>query len=160
MTKQAWEQVYRDAWARYYTDDHVKTVLRRGVASGLKSRRKLIDDLTLFAGAMRIEGVHPLQFGLVRRKVRRQRRHGMPIVNPLSFYLWRGIEVATIAVRWVRHVVHYRRMAAQIMNDPANKHYVDEALRSTPDESAQTADLIQVFAGKFPRRTGSHANFW
>jgi radical SAM superfamily enzyme YgiQ (UPF0313 family) len=159
MTKQAWEQVYRDAWARYYTDDHVRTVFRRGVASGLKSRRKLIDDLTLFSGAMRIEGVHPLQFGVFRRKVRLQRRHGMPIVNPFSFYLWRGIEIATVAVRWIKHVRHYRRMAAQIMNDPANKHYVDEALRSTPDESAQPAELVQVFAGKIPKTHGVAREF-
>ena len=27
-------QVYRDAWARYYTDEHVETIMRRAVASG------------------------------------------------------------------------------------------------------------------------------
>ena len=39
MSKEAWEQVYRDAWATYYTDDHVETVLRRAVASGLKAKK-------------------------------------------------------------------------------------------------------------------------
>ena len=29
------EAVYRDAWARYYTDEHVETVLRRAFASGV-----------------------------------------------------------------------------------------------------------------------------
>jgi hypothetical protein len=33
----------------------------------------------LFSGSSRIEKVHPLQFGIVRRKIRTQRRHGMKI---------------------------------------------------------------------------------
>ena len=98
----------------------METVLRRAFASGLKSRRKLIDDLTLFSGSMRIEGVHPLQFGLLRRKMRVQRRRGMPIVNPLVFYFLRGVEVAAVSQRWIRHVWRYRRMA-RIMKDPAQQ---------------------------------------
>jgi hypothetical protein len=164
MTKQAWMQAYRDAWTRYYTDDHVKTVMRRAVASGLKSRRKLIDDLTLFAGTIRIEGVHPLQFGLLRRKVRVQRRHGMPILNPFSFYFWRSIEIVGIAGRWLRHVSRYRRMAARIMKDPANRHYIDEALMSARHEGSRPADLVQaelikVFADKIPKTYGVTREF-
>ena len=92
MSKEAWERVYRDAWRRYYTDAHVETVLQ---ARGRERHqpRKIVDALTVFSGAARIEDVHPLQFGFVRRKVRTQRRHGMPIVNPLIFYPWRALEV-------------------------------------------------------------------
>jgi hypothetical protein len=138
--------------------------MRRAVASGLKSRRKLIDDLTLFSGSIRIEGVHPLQFGLLRRKVRVQRRHGMPILNPFPFYFWRSIEIAGIAGRWFRHVWRYRRMAARIMKDPANKHYVDEALRNTKPEDSRPAgpvqaDLVKVFAGKIPKTYGVTREF-
>ena len=39
MTKAQWEAVYRDAWARYYTDEHVETVLRRARVSGIISAR-------------------------------------------------------------------------------------------------------------------------
>src|ERR1700675_4926919 len=38
MSKEQWEQIYRDAWKRYYTDKHVETILRRGAASGLSLR--------------------------------------------------------------------------------------------------------------------------
>src|SRR5437763_13020713 len=38
MSKEEWTQVYHDTWKRYYTDEHVETVLRRGVASGLNPR--------------------------------------------------------------------------------------------------------------------------
>ena len=33
MSKEQWQQVYRDAWKRYYTIEHVETVLRRARAS-------------------------------------------------------------------------------------------------------------------------------
>ena len=44
---------------------------------------KIADVMTAFSSAARAEGVHPLQCGIVRRKLRKSRRHGMPIVNPL-----------------------------------------------------------------------------
>jgi hypothetical protein len=53
----------------------VATVLRRAVASGI-SPKKVVDLLIIFSGSVRIEGVHPLQFGFFRRKVRTQRRYG------------------------------------------------------------------------------------
>ena len=39
MAKQEWEAVYREAWTTYYTDDHVETILRRAVVSGLKPKK-------------------------------------------------------------------------------------------------------------------------
>ncbi len=52
--------------------------------------------------------MHPLQFGFVRRKIRTQRRYGMPIVNPLIFYPWRAYDFTRTAVRWVKLVRKYR----------------------------------------------------
>ena len=88
MSKETWTQVYADAWKRYYTDAHVETIMRRAIASGI-NRTKVLDSLTIFSGAARIEGVHPLQFGFFRRKLRKQRRSGMTVLNPLIFYPWR-----------------------------------------------------------------------
>ena len=50
MSADVWRQVYRDAWARYYTDEHVETVLRRAVASGIKPR-KIADVMGVFSAA-------------------------------------------------------------------------------------------------------------
>ena len=53
--------------------------------------------MTIFSGASRIEGVHPLQFGFVRRKVRTQRRHGhAACVNPIVFYPWRAFDFTVV----------------------------------------------------------------
>src|ERR1700759_3251054 len=85
MSRRKWTEVYKDAFARYYTDDHVEKIMRRAVAGQLQTR-KLVALLAIFSSCVRIEGVHPLQFGVVRRKSRTQRRYGMPLVHPLIFY--------------------------------------------------------------------------
>ena len=69
MSAEEWKKVYRDAWKHYYTDEHVETVLKRAAATGLRMN-KIADVMTAFSSAARIEGVHPLQCGIVRRKVR------------------------------------------------------------------------------------------
>src|SRR5262249_53597766 len=117
MSAEAWAGVYRDAWRRYYTDQHVETVLRRAVASGLNPK-KIVDALTIFSGSVRIEGVHPLQFGFVRRKSRTSRRHGLPIENPLLFYPRRTVEAAVVLLKWLKLVRRYRKIMAGVIADP------------------------------------------
>ena len=92
--------------------------MRRCIASGI-NRTKLLDSLTIFSGAARIEGVHPLQFGFFRRKLRKQRRYGMPIVNPLLFYPWRAFDFLKVTSQWLRLVWRYRRIMARVVADPA-----------------------------------------
>jgi hypothetical protein len=153
MAKEAWMQVYADAWRRYYTDAHVETIMRRAVACGI-NRTKVLDSLTVFSGSVRIEGVHPLQWGFLRRKVRTQRRYGMPIVNPLLFYPWRVADFLKVAVRWLELIRRYRRMMARVKADPAAASYFDEALRphTAPGE---TDHFVEVFADKIPHTHGA-----
>ena len=51
MSKETWMKVYADAWTRYYTDEHVETIMRRAVVSGI-NRTKVLDSLTMFSGAV------------------------------------------------------------------------------------------------------------
>jgi radical SAM superfamily enzyme YgiQ (UPF0313 family) len=153
MSKEAWTRTYADAWQRYYTDAHVETIMRRAVASGLNPA-KILDAMTIFSGASRIEGVHPLQFGLVRRKVRTQRRRGMPIVNPLLFYPWRAADFLKVAVQWLRLVRRYRSITARVVADPAASSYVDEAL-SLHTGVGETDHFVEVFADKIPHTHGA-----
>jgi hypothetical protein len=154
MSADAWRQVYRDAWARYYTDAHVETVLKRAVASGLKPR-KMADVMTAFSAAARIEGVHPLQCGIIRRKVRTSRRHGMPIVNPLVFYPLRAIEFVSVVAQWLSVGLRYHRIKKRVVADPASKTYVDEATRVSPVEGAENDDFVAFFADKIPDTYGA-----
>jgi radical SAM superfamily enzyme YgiQ (UPF0313 family) len=153
MSKETWEKVYADAWARYYTDEHVETIMRRAVASGI-NRTKVLDSLTMFSSASRIEGVHPLQFGFFRRKIRTQRRHGMPIANPLVFYPWRVVDFIKTCSQWARVILRYRRMMAKVMKDPASRMHFDDAL-SLHTGVGETDHFVEVFADKIPHTHGA-----
>jgi radical SAM superfamily enzyme YgiQ (UPF0313 family) len=153
MSKAEWEGIYRDAWTIYYTDAHVETVLRRGVASGI-STKKIIDALIVFSGSTGIEDVHPLQFGFVRRKARRQRRHGLPIESPLIFYPRRAVEFGLAAWRWYRLYRRYHAIARRVMSDPASASYVDEAL-TPPVAGEAMPHFVQVFADRIPKTHGA-----
>ncbi len=155
MDRTTLERVYRDAWSLYYTDSHVETLIRRAAVSSLRSQRKLIDDLTLFSGSVRIENVHPLQFGLFRRKVRTQRRHGMPVVNPLLFYPARFGEIVKSAVRWIRLFAHYRGLRRKILADPAVRDYTDLALTPVASEETLQEGFVAEFAAKIPNTHGA-----
>ncbi|MGO9400826.1 MAG: radical SAM protein, partial [Xanthobacteraceae bacterium] len=153
MTRQKWTEVYKDAFARYYTDEHVEKIMRRAVASRLQTS-KLVSLLAIFSGAVRIEGVHPLQFGLVRRKSRTQRRSSMPMVNPLLFYPWRAFDFSSVFWQWLTLYLRYYRVMKRIKKDPASKNYVDEALR-LPAASDEADKIVELFADKIPQTHGA-----
>src|SRR5947209_4986768 len=152
MSKQTWERVYAEAWDRYYSDEHVETIMRRAAVTGI-SKEKIFDGVTVFSGAARIEGVHPLQFGYVRRKVRTSRRYGMPVVNPLIFYPWRVYDFMKTVVHWLRLLQRYRAIQARVEADPAKANYLDEALM--PTATGATDHLVEVFADKIPKTHGA-----
>jgi radical SAM superfamily enzyme YgiQ (UPF0313 family) len=155
MSKQQWEDVYRDAWARYYTDEHVEKILRRAVASPGMSVSKIRDGLIIFSGALRIEGVHPLQFGLGRRKVRTQRRYGMKIANPLIFYPWRMLDATRTGVQWLNTALRYSAMLRRIKADPNAKSYMDDATRPVIAQANEQDRLVEIFADKIPNTHGA-----
>ena len=155
MSKEEWEQAYHDAWASFYSDEHVETVLKRAYVNGL-NMSKVNNALTVFGGSSRIEDVHPMQFGLVRRKVRTQRRHGMPIVNPLIFLSLAHLRLpqGRGGVGLARRLRH-RRMRKRIQHDPRSADYIDESLRVTTEGSNRPDEFMEVYADKIPATHGA-----
>jgi len=147
-------QAYRDAFTRYYSDAHVETVMRRAAASGMHPG-KLLGVLTIFASAVRIERMHPLQFGFVRRKVRRQRRSELPRESPLVFYPRRAWEFASSLVAWLRVLRRYRRILRRIQADPATASYVDDALRPPRGDEVAQPEFMRTYADKIPHTHGA-----
>ena len=153
MSADQWRGVYRDAWARYYSDAHLETVLRRAVASGI-SPKKIVDAMTVFSGASRIERVHPLQFGYVRRKMRTQRRHGLPVVNPLIFYPWRALDFVSVAGKWAALALRYRKIYRKVIADKDGAAYTDLALKPSA-QIDHTTDFVAGYADKIPDTYGA-----
>ena len=154
MSADEWQQVYRDAFARYYSDAHVETVMRRAVAAGLHPR-KLTHALTVFSASVRIEGVHPLQVGFVRRKVRTQRRSGYRRESPLVFYPRRVFELAGAFVSWMRVLRRYTRIMRRVQADPAAASYIDDAMRAPVGNDDTLPELVRVYADKIPHTHGA-----
>src|SRR5215212_6722531 len=152
MTKEQWEGVYRDAWKRYYTDKHVETVLRRARVSGI-NLSKVANAMIVFSGATRIENVHPLQFGIVRRKSRTQRRHGLPIESAFVYYPRRAVESAANLYQWGKLVRRYLAIKKRVKADPAAFGYMDEAL--SPIVVGTQDHFVDVFADKIPKTHGA-----
>jgi hypothetical protein len=152
MSREVWERVYADAWRQYYTDEHVETVMRRAVLAGI-NRTKLLDSLVMFSGAAPIEGVHPLQFGFIRRKVRTQRRSGMPIVSPILFYPWRAYDAMRAASQWASRALRYRGILKRVVSGSATVSWFDKAMQPSSLESGD--HLIDVFADKIPKTHGA-----
>ena len=150
MSKEEWDQVYNDAWTRYYSDEHVETIFRRALATGIRPS-KVLDLATIFAGSAGIERVHPLQFGFFRRKVRAQRRQGA--LNPLVFYPWRAFDMARNVWRWVRLIRRYRAIMERVKADPAAADYTDTAL--TPPVAGSEDHVVTMFADKIPKTHGA-----
>ena len=57
--------------------------MRRAVATGI-SPGKMMFLLIWFYGCVTLEKIHPLEGGYLRRKVRRDRRPGLPFEPPLG----------------------------------------------------------------------------
>jgi hypothetical protein len=146
MTRQQWLQAYEDAWNRYYSKQHVETILRRAAASGI-SLTRMVNALPIFCGSVAIESVHPLQCSVGRRKVRRQRRHGLPRENPLVFYPRRAVEVCVEGLRWGWLAFSIRKLRNRIAADPTCRDFTDEALRAAKEsDTVLEARAQKVFA--------------
>ena len=140
MTKEEWQGAYRSAWDIFYTDKHLETIMRRAHATGINIR-SLMPVLMWFSSAVKIEELHPLQWGIFRVKHRKDRRPGLPIESPLSFYAGYAAETARKAVKLVRRWRHLKSIVAKIEADPHAKSYQDDALIPVGEEDAEHMEL-------------------
>jgi hypothetical protein len=114
--------------------------MRRAHATGINIR-SLMPVLMWFSSAMKIENLHPLQWGIFRVKYRKDRRPGFPIESPLSFYRGYASETAAKAVKLTRRWLHLKSILRRIEADPAAKLYQDEALVPVTEEDAEHMEL-------------------
>jgi radical SAM superfamily enzyme YgiQ (UPF0313 family) len=146
MTKQEWEGIYQEAWSLYYSKEHMKTLLRRAVATGI-SLSSLVKVLVSFATTVPLENVHPLQSGLLRLKHPSERRPGLRPVSPLVF--WPSF-VAETVVKHVKLAGVIGKLAISayfIAKDPASKTYMDKALTPVADDDDEKLSLFTKTAG-------------
>jgi hypothetical protein len=86
MSDAEWEDAYRAAWIAYYTPEHLRTILRRVAKNRPAMLNSITSTLLWFNTMIPLEGVHPLEGGMIRMKHRRDRRPGLPIESAFVFY--------------------------------------------------------------------------
>jgi hypothetical protein len=143
MSKAEWERAYRLAWETYYTPEHIATVLRRAAATDIRTSTMLY-LLLWFCSSMAIEGIHPLESGLVRRKSRTDRRPGFPIESPVVFYAKYFTELVGKHARLAGLLWKMLWVERAISRNPKRRQYMDTALTPPTHEDLDTLEMFQV----------------
>jgi len=146
MTPDELQATYDRAWFQYYTRDHMETLVRRGEALGAGARR-VASMVWQFYSCYAYENMHPLQCGLIRRKVRTSRRPGLPLENRLVFYPRYAWETLSKSVRAFRMWWHLKELRNTVRNDPLSKDYTDLALTADDGTVEERLEMLQPVAG-------------
>jgi hypothetical protein len=147
MSRTEWDRAYKDAWQRYYTIEHVETILRR-VASTKANASNALFLISWFMGSINIERIHPLEGGFLRRRYRRDRRPGLPIEPVWSFYPKHYGSVTARLSRWLALYFKLRRIYLRIKNDPQRYAYSDLAMTPVADDELETHELFNTGAAQ------------
>ena len=152
MTPQDWDRAYMMAWERYYSYAHIETVLRR--AATIPARRFRINmmnaatSLGNFKGCIEIEGLHPLEGGLFRRRFRRDRRPDRPLEPAWRFYPRHYADMAGKAARWAALWLRIARIFFRVVWDEKRYQYTDFALTPVTDTELETRELFRSQAAR------------
>jgi hypothetical protein len=122
-------ETYNKAWEIYYSPDHVERILRRAGEWGFKVEKMMWMALEFYACAT-IEKVHPLEGGIFRRKYRRDRRHGLPRENPITFYgrYWWESLMKPYRFFWIYK--SYKKILKRVMENKSEAREVDVAMEA------------------------------
>lgn len=135
MSRDEWQDVYRRAWDAYYSLEHLATLMRRAATVG-RNPKRIMEIALEFYGCVKFEGVHPLQGGFIRRKIRRERRPTLPLEHLLVFYPRRAWEIVSTYSRLLVFALKVWRLYRRVRHEcnAASEPYVDEAMRPLFEE--------------------------
>jgi len=141
MSEEQWKKLYRDTWKGFYTIEHMETVLRRAVATGIDVNNMMVLVLW-FHFCIVYEKIDPLQGGYLRRKYRKDRRPTLPIESPLVFYprfvadlFYKHFKMAQLAWRF-----HWFKK--RLEREASARNYSDMALTPDQEDSSEMLEML------------------
>ncbi len=140
MSSEEWEQLYWDSWSRFFSLEHIETVMRRAVATNSNPGNMLLLLLWYYT-CIELERVDPLQGGYLRRKYRKDRRPTMPVESPLVFYPKYLANVAQKHWKLARLIVRFGLLRYRLKRDPESRNYMDVALTPVHDEKIDSREM-------------------
>lgn len=145
MSDEEWDSVYKEAWYAFYTPEHIERVGRR--AASRAKHGVNVDEVTEFFMAYKIDHIHPLESGVLRRKFRCDRRPGLPLVSPLIFYPAYAVETAVKLFRYGWGYFQAARLHRRIHKGSGMHSYSDTAIAPCSDSDFQELALFQNTTG-------------
>lgn len=141
MSQDEWKGIYRDAWALYYTPEHMKTLLRRGAATGV-NMSSLVKLLLTFSLTNNLEQVHPLQSGILRLRHPSERRPGLAAES--AFWFWPKLVIETVSktATTLATLLRLSVLSIRITRDPKRFAYSDLALSRVEDDDDASLELL------------------
>jgi radical SAM superfamily enzyme len=143
MSDAEWVGIYHEAWEAYYSPEHVETVMRRASQWG-----NLVDKVKWvmfsFHSTARIEHLHPLDGGLLRRKVRTDRRSGLPLENPIVFYPRYAWEILSKSARLVAMYLSYQRRYKRVMAGRSVAQALNAAMQPAEESEMDSLELFSA----------------
>jgi radical SAM superfamily enzyme YgiQ (UPF0313 family) len=127
MSRAEWIRTYQDAWKSFYTFEHIETIFRRRWTER-RSVGKVLSQMIWFCGAIFIEGVHPLQAGILRRKDRSERRAGLPPESLVRFAWSRIRDLGRTFFRLSILLWKLYGLRRRVEQDPMGRSYLDIAI--------------------------------
>jgi Radical SAM superfamily len=158
MSEEEWTYAYAEAWRRYYSFDHCKTIMQRAGALRAFGSNTIgwgyfkigleLFAVTWFKGCIEIEGVHPIEGGLFRIKDRRNRRPSLPMEPVWKFYPNFYGELLVKTLRWAWLFLRLWKIYLSIKHDPHRNEYTDAAIAPVTDDETETREIFHTPAGQ------------
>lgn len=129
MSREEWQKLYDEVWRGFYSFEHMETVLKRAMVTGLPVK-EVFKSLVGYSIGAQIDHILPLGGGLGRRRVRTSRRHGLPVEPAWRFYPEHWRRIAVRGMRIGLHVLRMYRLLWRAKRAVARYGYSDAALAS------------------------------
>jgi hypothetical protein len=114
----------------------------RAAAKGVHPNRMYV-PLAYFPHAVSVEGIHPLEGGILRRKFRRDRRPGLPLENPISFHARHWLRQIVANSRFGFTFLHLMWIGRRIMRHPRLFDYMDDALMPVEEQPGAGRETLE-----------------
>jgi radical SAM superfamily enzyme YgiQ (UPF0313 family) len=144
MSEETLREVYDKAWDLYYSPDHVEQIIRRTKAWGFNPKEMMLKLLTFYA-SWRLEGVHPLESGFLRRKYRRDRRPTFERESLFTFYPKYWWSVAKTYLDFFRMYREHSRIMKRALT--TDSPYEDVAMTPVGEADIEALELYTQTAG-------------
>jgi uncharacterized radical SAM superfamily protein len=141
MTDAEWDQAFRLAHKSFYSFEHMERIFDRRMQYPVRQPNATLYSFIMYREGPGLERVGSSEFGLARIVRRRQRRHGLPLENPVWFHLRQSAiaawKMAAYATTYTR--LRLARRRARLRYE-AGERYMDAAI--TPVASRAEDQLV------------------